>query len=72
MSEHREAIAAASAASDATSLLLNAVREDGEIEPEALAALVDATRLVIECRGSHAEDGQLLGALNKWLEENSL
>lgn len=70
-------MAAASQASAATTDMIETAR-DGEISPvdnvgsgDTLALLVDATRLLIEATGIPETDGQVYGALVKWIEENS-
>jgi len=70
-------MAAASQASAATTDMIETAR-DGEISPvdnvgsgDTLALLVDATRLLVEATGIPEPDGQLHGALVKWIEENS-
>ncbi|MBY6120230.1 hypothetical protein KUV64_13920 [Mameliella alba] len=74
----RKLLAAASAASAATTDMIEAARE-GEIKPvsnvgsgEALTMLADAMRLLMEANPIVADDAnQLHGALIRFLEERS-
>ena len=65
-------IATAQCASNAASELLRAALKDDTAEThDVITQLADAARLVIQTAGESDRDGQLLGALVKWLEENA-
>jgi hypothetical protein len=81
--EHRDKLLAAmSAAGEVVTDLAETLR-DIETAPdggtvaggihfrETVRPAVDVARLVVECGGEMERDGQLLGALSKWTEENS-